>query len=94
MIIEKNTSPEEDESYEYLYYIAKIQRRFIMTKRWWFDQPFPDHEVIVEIDDPNYIDAFNRFEKEGNVQRFQCHFRLVDLVRDALYAVDSPTIHD
>ena len=33
MIIEKNTSPEEDESYEYLYYIAKIQRRFIMTKR-------------------------------------------------------------
>ena len=48
----------------------------------------------MEIDDPNYIDAFNRFEKEGNVQRLQCHFRLVDLVRDALYAVDSPTIHE
>ena len=29
MIIEKNTAPEEDEFYEYPYYIAKIQRRFI-----------------------------------------------------------------
>ena len=33
MIIEKNTAPEEDEFYEYPYYIARIQRRFIRTKR-------------------------------------------------------------
>ena len=33
MIIEKNTAPEEDEFYEYLYYIARIQRRFINTKK-------------------------------------------------------------
>ena len=33
MIIEKNTTPEKDEFYEYLYYIARIQRRFINTKR-------------------------------------------------------------
>ena len=33
MIIEKNTAPEEDEFYEYPYYIARIQRRFITTKR-------------------------------------------------------------
>ena len=33
MIIEKNTAPEEDEFYEYPYYIARIQRRFISTKR-------------------------------------------------------------
>ena len=32
MIIEKNTTPEEDEFYEYPYYIARIQRRFIGTK--------------------------------------------------------------
>ena len=32
MIIEKNTAPEEDEFYEYPYYIARIQRRFITTK--------------------------------------------------------------
>ena len=32
MIIEKNTAPEEDEFYEHLYYIARIQRRFITTK--------------------------------------------------------------
>ena len=33
MIIEKNTAPEEDEFYEYPYYIARIQRRFINTKK-------------------------------------------------------------
>ena len=34
MIIEKNTTPEEDEFYEYLYYVARIQRRrFINTKK-------------------------------------------------------------
>ena len=32
-IIQKNTAPEEDEFYEYPCYIAKIQRRFISTKR-------------------------------------------------------------
>ena len=31
-IIEKNTAPEEDEFYEYPYYIVRIQRRFITTK--------------------------------------------------------------
>ena len=33
MIIKKNTAPEEDEFYEYPYYIARIQRRFITTKK-------------------------------------------------------------
>ena len=33
MIIEKNTSPEEDELYEYPYYIVKIQRQFINRKK-------------------------------------------------------------
>ena len=33
MIIEKNTTPKEDEFFEYLYYIARIQRGFINTKR-------------------------------------------------------------
>ena len=36
MIIEKNTTPEEDEFYEYRYYIARIQRQFINTKKRWF----------------------------------------------------------
>ena len=33
MIIEKNTSPEEDEFYDYPYYIARIQRWFITTQK-------------------------------------------------------------
>ena len=36
MIIEKDTAPEEDEFYEYPYYIVRIQRRFINTKERWF----------------------------------------------------------
>ena len=32
MIIDKNTNPEEDEFYEYPYYIARMQRRLISTK--------------------------------------------------------------
>ena len=37
MIIEKNTTPEEDEFYEYPYYIARI----IVTKRRWFRAQYP-----------------------------------------------------
>ena len=33
MIIEKYTEPEEDEFYEYPYYVARIQRQFINTKK-------------------------------------------------------------
>ena len=33
MIIEKNTTPEEDEFYEYPYYTTRIQRRFISIKK-------------------------------------------------------------
>ena len=40
-----------------------------------------------EWDDANGIHAFNRFEEEGFVERFQGHFRLVDLPCDALHAL-------
>ena len=94
MIIEKNTAPEEDEIYEYPYYIARIQRRFISTKRRWFRAQYPHHRLIVEeLDNANSIHAFNRFE-ERHIQRFWCHFRLDDLARDAVYALGTPTIHD
>ena len=33
MIIENNTTPEEDEFYEYPYYITRIQRWFVATKK-------------------------------------------------------------
>ena len=88
MIIEKNTAPEEDEFYEYPYYVARIQRRFINTKKRWFKAQYPNHSpVMEELDNANGIHAFNRFEEEGFVERFQCHFRLVDIPRDAFYAL-------
>ena len=36
--------------------------------------------------------AFNRFEEKGFVEPFQCHFRLVDIPRDAFYALSTPAI--
>ena len=86
MIIEKNTAPEEDEFYEYAYYIVRIQRRFISTKIRWFKVQYPHHS--------NGIHAFNRFEEKGYVERFQCHFRLVDIPRDVLYALATPAIQE
>ena len=93
MIIEKNTAPEEDEFYEYPYYIARIQRRFITTKKRWFKAQYPHHRFIIEeLGNANSIHAFNRFEKKGYVERFQCHFRLVDILGDVLYALATPAI--
>ena len=95
MIIEKNTTPEEDEFYEYPYYIARIQQRFIGTKMRWFKAQYPHHRfMMVERDNVNGIHAFNRFEEEGFVERFQCRFRIVDLLRDALYTLAMPATQE
>ena len=59
-----------------------------------FDQHFPYHEVIVEIDNSNSIHAFNRFEEERHAERKYNHFRLIDLTREDLYTMGVPTILD
>ena len=95
MIIEKNTTPEEDQFNEYPYYTVRIQRRFISTKSRWFRAQYPHHRFIIEeLDSANSIHAFNRFEEERHVEPFQCHVRLFDLARDAQYALATATIHD
>ena len=95
MIIEENTAPEEDEFYEYNYYIARIQQRFIITKRRWFQTQYTHHRFIMEeLDNANSIHAFNRFEENRYVERFQCHFRLVDIPCDALYALATSAIQE
>ena len=60
----------------------------------WFDWHFPEHEVIVEIDNPNSIHAFNRFEEEGHVEHRYNHFSLKDLTREELYVMGVPAILD
>ena len=96
MIIEKNTAPEEDEFYEYPFYTARIQRRSITTKNRWLKAQYPHHRFIIEeVDNANSIHAFNRFEEKGYVERFQCHFRLVDIPRDVFYALATiPVIQE
>ena len=52
---------------------------------------YPNHRPIMEgLDNANSIHAFNKFEEEGFVERFQCYFRLVDIPRDAFYALATP----
>ena len=50
--------------------------------------------IIEELDNAYSIYAFNRFEEEGYVKRFQCHFRLVDILRDVFYVLDTPAIQE
>ena len=45
-----------------------------------------------ELDNANSIHGFSGFEEEGFVKYFQCHFRLVDIPRDAFHAQDVKLI--
>ena len=79
IVVRKHTRPANDKFHNLLYYVARIQRPKSYVKLRWFEQHFPDHEVIVEIDNPNSIHAFNRFEKEGHAEQKYNYSRLIDL---------------
>ena len=94
VITRKHTCESDDEHFEYPYYISRIQRRTISTKRRWILDQFPDSEEIVIIDNPNSVHAFNRLEEEGHVERYKCHFKLIDLTREDLYDLGVPAIEE
>ena len=48
--------------------------------------------IPVVIDNPNSVHAFNRLEEEGHVERYGCHFKLIDLTREDLYDMGVPAI--
>ena len=85
IIVRKHTTPENDKYHNFPYYISRIQRRKRYVKLQWWERHFPDYEVIVEIDNPDSIHAFNRLEEEEHIKRKYNHFRLLDLTRDDLY---------
>ena len=92
IIARKHTTPAKDKFHDLPCYIARIQQRKRYVRLRWFDQHFPDHEVIVEIDNPNSIHAFNRFEEEGHAERKYSPFKLIDLTRKELFTVGVPAI--
>ena len=94
IIVRKHTTSANNEFHDLPHYVARIQRRKRCIKLRWFDQRFPDHEFIVEIDNPNSIHAFNRFEEEEHVEQKYNHFRLIDLTWEELYAMGVPAIPD
>ena len=65
----------------------RIHQRKRYVKLSWFDRHFPDHEVITEIEHPNSIDVFNRFEGAGHAEQRYNYFRLIDLTREELYSL-------
>ena len=65
ILVRKHTTSVNDKYHDLPYYVARIQHGKRCVQLRWFDQHFPDHEIIVEIDNPNSIHAFNRFEEEG-----------------------------
>ena len=85
IIVRKHTTPKNAKYHNFPYYISRIQRHKRYVKLQWLERHFPDHEVIVEIDNPNSIHAFNRLEEEEPIERKYNHFRLLNLTRDDLY---------
>ena len=90
----KRTRPANDKFHDLPHYVKRIQQRKTYVKLTWFHRHFSEHEVIVEIDSPNSIHAFNRFEEEGHVKSRCNHLRLIDLTRDEFYAMVVPAILD
>ena len=94
IFIQKHTTPAKDKYDDLPYYVGRIQRHKRYIKLRWFDQHFPDREVIVEIDNLNSIHVFNRFEEEGHVEQKYNHLRLIDLTLEDLYTIGVPGILD
>ena len=46
-------------------------------------------EEIVVIDNPNRVHAFNRFEEEDHVQRYEYDFRFINVMRNNFYDMGS-----
>ena len=64
------------------------------TKLIWLNQQFPDHEVIVELDNPNIIHSFNLFVEVDHEERLQCHFRQNDLTLEKFYTIKVLSVLD
>ena len=94
IIVRKHITSANDKYHDLPYYITRIQQRKRYVKLRWFDRHFPDHEVIAEIDNPNSIHVFNRFEEERHAEQKYNHFRLIDLTREDLYTMGVPAILD
>ena len=93
-IARKHTTSTNDKYDDLPYYISRIKQRKRHVKLRWFDRHFPDHEIIVEIDNPGSIHAINQFEEEGHAERKYNPFRLIDLTREELHAMRIPAILD
>ena len=94
IIIRKHATSANNKYHDLPYYFARIQRSKRYVELRWFDQHFPDHEVIVEIDNPNNIHAFNQFEEGGHAEQKDNHFRLINLTQEELYAMGVPGVLD
>ena len=80
IIVRKHTTSANDKYHDLHYYISRIQRRKRYVYLRWLSQHFPDHEVIMEIDSPNNIHAFNRFEEEGYAKQRYNNFRMFSFI--------------
>ena len=94
IIVWKHATSANKKYHDLPYDITRIQWHKRYVKPRWFDRHFPDHEVIVEIDNSNIIHAFNRFEDEGHAELKYSHFRLIDLTQEELYTMGVPAILD
>ena len=88
IIVRKHTTPENDKYHNFPYYISRIQRRRRYVKLRWLERHFPDHEVIVETDNPNSIHAFNRLEEEERIEHKYNYLTRDDLYHRGIAGID------
>ena len=92
--VRKHTTSAKNKYHDLPYYISRIQHCKTYVKLRWFNQHFPDHEIIAEIHSPNSIHAFNQFKEEGHVEQKYNNFRLIDLKGEELHTatkIDTKT---
>ena len=88
----KDTISATDKYHDLPYYAARKRLHKRNANLRWLNWHFPDREVIVDLDNPNSIYAFNRFEEVNHAERLHCHFTLTNLTIEDFYIMTVPAI--
>ena len=79
----KRTTRANGKYHDLLYYVSRIKRYKRYVKLRWFNRQFPNHQVIVELYNPNIRSSGTEIQ-----------LQLIDLTQEELYIMGVPPILD
>ena len=88
----KDTISATDKYHNLPYYASRKRLHKRNANLRWLNRHFPGREVIVDLDNPNSIYAFNRSEEVNHAERLHCHFTLTNLTIEYFYVMTVPAI--